>query len=547
MSERTPFPARVEGAQPQIPEVLSPTPEGVFLAYQKRAINLLSTTALAVIEKSRRIGLTWAVAAYAVLQSAKKRSARGQDTLYIGYNLDMAREFIDTCGMWAKAFNYAGAEIDEFLFEDSGPESDPDKYIKAYRITFASGFEIMALSSKPRSLRGRQGLVIIDEAAFHDDLGELLKAALAMLVWGGQVVIVSTHDGADNAFNELINEIRAKKRPGEVMRIDFDDALKDGLCERVCLVTGQEYSEEFEEKWRQEIIDFYSDAADEELFCIPRRGGGAPLSRAIIEACMDDAIPVLRWNCPDGFALKGEVMRTKEARDWWEENVLPYIEKLDPTLPSVFGEDFGRVSDLTDIWPMQITQNLFRHTPFIIELRNVPFEQQKEILFDTVDLLPRFRKGALDAGGNGAYLAEVAWQRYGASRIEKVPLSNNWYLENMPPYVSAWEDQSLDAPKDSDIVDDHRSLKRIEGIIKLPSTRTKGADKKMRHGDSAIAGALSWYASCLDAVEIDYKSTGQGRRSVGAYRDQNQRLGPGTDRSVGFGVVRGRTNMNGYH
>lgn len=65
--------------------------------------------------------------------------------------------------------------------------------IAAGRFTFASGFEIVALSSKPRGLRGRQGYVIIDEAAFHDDLPEVLKAAMALLMWGGKVLVISTH------------------------------------------------------------------------------------------------------------------------------------------------------------------------------------------------------------------------------------------------------------------------------------------------------------------------------------------------------------------
>ncbi|MDT9694128.1 hypothetical protein Q5762_38525, partial [Streptomyces sp. P9(2023)] len=89
-------------------------------------------------------------------------------------------------------------------------------------------FEILALSSAPRSLRGKQGVVIIDEAAFVESLPELLKAALAFLMWGGQVVVCSTHDGADNPFNELIRDMLGGKLPYAHMRIDFDQALADG-------------------------------------------------------------------------------------------------------------------------------------------------------------------------------------------------------------------------------------------------------------------------------------------------------------------------------
>tara|TARA_R110000868_G_scaffold31325_2_gene114822 strand:- start:19568 stop:21184 length:1617 start_codon:yes stop_codon:yes gene_type:complete len=516
MNAPTHFPVIEDGSAPTLPESYAADPEGILLGYQRRVLELLSTTALLVIEKSRRIGLTWALASQAVLTSSMARSAGGMDTLYIGYNLDMAREFIDTAGMWAKSFNEAAGEIQEFMFEDG---KDPEQHIKAFRITFASGYEIMALSSKPRSLRGRQGFVIIDEAAFHDDLEELLKAALALLIWGGKVCVVSTHDGAENPFNELVGELRAKKRAGKVFRVDFDEALADGLYNRICLVTGRDWSEEAQVKWRQEVIDFYGDAAQEELFCVPRRGGGQPLTRALIEANMVD-VPVLRWACEDGFALKDASVRTAEARDWFEAMVLEHLEALSPDRPSFFGEDFGRVSDLTVIWPLQLAQNMKRHTPFTIELRNVPFEQQRQILFYTVGLLPRFQRGAMDAGGNGAYLAEVAWQKFGARRIEKISLSRGWYQDNMPPFVAAFEDRAIDVPRDRDTMDDLRSLREIAGVIQVPTLRTKGSDRLTRHGDSAIAGALAYYASCSEITEYDYQPAPLPGRSMPARRER---------------------------
>ena len=66
----------------------------------------------------------------------------------------MAREFIDVCGMWARSFNEAitDAGIEEFVFDDG----EPDSQIKAFRIAFASGFEIVALSSRPRTQGAQQ-------------------------------------------------------------------------------------------------------------------------------------------------------------------------------------------------------------------------------------------------------------------------------------------------------------------------------------------------------------------------------------------------------
>ena len=254
----------------------------VLLPYQQKAVSIITAEPVTVIEKSRRIGLTWGIAAAAALVSASARSAGGMDSLYLGYSLDMAREFIDTCAMWSKAFALAACEVEECVFKDTRADGSSDD-ILAYRIVFASGYEIMALTSRPRSLRGRQGMVILDEAAFHDNLDEVMKAALALLMWGGKVVVVSTHDGDTNPFNLLCEEVRKGNKPYALLKITFDDALKDGLYRRICLVQGKEWSPEAESAWREEIIAFYGEDADEELFVIPRHGSGAYIPAALIE------------------------------------------------------------------------------------------------------------------------------------------------------------------------------------------------------------------------------------------------------------------------
>ena len=101
-----------------------------------------------------------------------------------------------------------------------------------------------SLSSAPRGLRGKQGVVIIDEAAFVDQLAELLKAALAFLMWGGQVVVCSTHDGAENPFNQAIQDILSGRSKYALRRSDFDQALNEGLYQRIALVTGKTWTPE---------------------------------------------------------------------------------------------------------------------------------------------------------------------------------------------------------------------------------------------------------------------------------------------------------------
>ena len=484
----------------------------VLLAYQQRWVS--DPADVAVWEKSRRIGASWCDACDAVLTASPAENA--MDALYIGYSEDMTREYIDDCAMWAKAFNFAASEMNETLFDDIDENGDT-KQIKAFRIDFASSKKILALSSRPRSIRGKQGKVTIDEAAFHDDLPGLLKAALAMLIWGGKVRLLSSHNGDANPFNELINDIRAGKLPYSLHRTTFDDALADGLYERVKLIQGERLKEKTQAEWRDKIYAQYGDNAAEELDVIPSAGSGRYLTRMMIEACMKPDIPVVRLTQPDSFTLLPAHIREAETLDWCEAVLRPLLALLDPLLDHYFGEDFARNGDLSCIWPLEQTRTLDLLTPFIVELRNVPFEQQKQILFYLLNRMPRFRAGAMDARGNGQYLAEVAMQKYGESRIAQVMLSQEWYRENMPPFKAAIEDKKLSLPQDADVLADLRTVVMEKGIAKVPdNARVRGSDGRERHGDTAVALALATFAVfTMEPGVIEFQALPQRRFAAG--------------------------------
>jgi len=487
---------------------------GLLLPYQ--AAWVADQSDVKVMEKSRRVGISWAEAADAALYAAQKGNGEKRNVWYVGYNKDMAQEFIGDCANWARAYNLAAGEMEEYEEIDYEEFEGviKEKKILAYRITFESGWRITALSSRPSNLRGKQGRVILDEGAFHDDLAGLIKAAMALLIWGGQVRIISTHNGDANPFNSLIQDIRAGKLPYSLHRVTFDDALEQGLYRRICEVLKREWSAEGESKWRQDVIDHYGDDADEELFCVPSQGSGVFLTRALIETCADPEIPVIRYAKTTSFAELSDYIRRSEVEAWCEDNLKPLLDALDKNRDCYFGEDFARSGDLTIIKPLCELQNATFRAPFVLELRNIPFQQQEQILYFIVDRLPRFRYGALDARGNGQYLAERAMQKYGASRIAQVMLTEAWYRENMPKLKAAFEDRSIRIPKDADIIDDYRAFKMVKGVAKLPDTKTKGQDKQQRHGDAGVAGALAWFATRQETVVIEFESTGVRRVSA---------------------------------
>jgi phage FluMu gp28-like protein len=167
------------------------------------------------------------------------------------------------------------------------------------------------------------------------------------------------------------------------------------------------------------------------------------------------------------------------------------------------------------IWPLQELPGLTYHTPLTLELRDCPFQQQEQALFFLCDRLPRLSGGALDKGGNGAFLAERAMQKYGEHRIEEIALNQGWYLTNMPPMKACFEDRTTTIPKDSEYLDDFRAIKKIAGIPRVPTdARTLSKFGGRRHGDAAVAKCLAVYAARnLSGGPVEYETVSSRRMS----------------------------------
>jgi predicted phage terminase large subunit-like protein len=195
----------------------------------------------------------------------------------------MAEQYIIDVAFWAKAYQMIASTVETTVLEDEG------KDILVYRVKFATGFKVTALSSRPSNLRSRKGKLVLDEAAFHDDLGELLKAANAIVMWGGSrpglVRIISTHNGVGNRFNQLCEDVRSGKLDYGLHRITLADAIADGLFKRICLINGEQWTLEKEFNWYNQLYRDYGIGADEELGCVPLdvKGGGLVFDRTWFE------------------------------------------------------------------------------------------------------------------------------------------------------------------------------------------------------------------------------------------------------------------------
>ncbi len=484
------------------------------LAYQAKWNN--DPARIKVWEKSRRIGASFGDAGEAALRAATNADAGGMSTYYIGTNKDMTSQYVGDVALWAKIYDYVAGQMEEetLVLEN-------DQVITVYRVRFATGHEVVGLPSKAIALRSKQGRVILDEAAFMENFPEVFAAAKALTMLGGTIGILSTHNGEDNDFNQLILDIRAGKLPYSLHRTTLDDALDDGYYRHVvCKKRRIKYTPEGQAQWLQETLDDFKDDADEELYCIPKRGGGAWLNRSMIEGCMKADSPVVEWTPPaDDFVDWDLGMAERETLDWCREHLEPLLKDLNPDQKHAMGTDFGRSGDLTVNWLVAEQSDLSVHTPFVLELRNAPFRTQYQIYKYICDRLPRLSGLALDARGNGQATAEYARQDYGVHRTEEVMLSQGWYREHSPRLKANLEDRTFSLPKKDTILDDFRSLKIKKGIAMPPEGKSQTGENQ-RHCDSAVAAILALFA--IKTMQTDVVApipvTAGGRESVNVLR-----------------------------
>ena len=426
-----------------------------LLPYQARWV--ADGSGLKVIEKSRRIGMSWAEAYDSVMHASEGRG----NVYYQSYNLDMTRGFISDCGDWAKALQFGAEEIGETLIDVD--EGDP---VKAFRLELASGREIVAMTSAPRAFRskGRPGdVAVVDEAAFIDDLSEVLKAAMAFRIWGGTVHVLSTHNGEASPFNQLARAIEKGERPGSLYTVTFDAAVRDGLARRRMEVIGEEWSPAVEATWVAEVRAEYGEDAAEELDCKPAAGAGAWLSWSQIEKVEHDQA--------------GDPKRFAKGR-------------------TVIGNDIARRRHLWVAWVLELVGDV-AWTRQVVELQNASFAEQDDTLDELVE---RYRPSriAMDQTGMGEKPVEDAQRRYGAHRVEGVLMTPAVRLELAGALKRRVEDVEIRIPKSRAIKQDLHAVRRAAGPTGAP--RLVATEDTDGHADRFWAAALACAAAETEPV-----------------------------------------------
>ena len=440
------------------------TEERSLLPYQARWVT--DRAGLKVIEKARRIGISWAEAYDAVMHAGR---ATGGNVYYQAYSLEMTRGFIEDCAGWARKLEKGAGVLGETLVRDGG------RAVRAFRIAFESRHEILAMTSAPRAFRskGRPGdLAIVDEAAFVDDLDAVLKAALAFRVWGGRAHVISTHNGEANPFALLCRDLREGARPGSLHRVTLKEALAQGLYRKIVKAQSGPWTAAAEAAWEADLRAEYGRHAGEELDCIPAAGSGAWLAWDAIRACEDHA-------AGDSAAFEGGV--------------------------ATIGVDVARRRDLWVAAVLELVGDVLWLRELVVRL-GIPFSQQRAIVSD---LAARYRptRIAVDQTGMGEAVVEQLQEDLGRSVVEGVLMTGPRRLDVATALREAVEDKRLRIPPDGELRRDLHAVRAEAGPTGAPRLLAERAGTD-GHADRFWAIALACAAIRESASTVEGTSAG---------------------------------------
>lgn len=433
-----------------------------FLPYQQRWLS--DEGRLKIVEKSRRIGMTY-VQAYEDVKDAA-RAKNPVDVWFSSADESAAREYILYCQHWAKIARIAGDCFAETII-------DKETDIKTFSIRFATGKRINALSSNPKSFRSKGGKVVLDEFAFHENQEAMWKAALPVITWGYPVRILSTYNGKSNRYYRQVEEARRSDK-WSLHSTTIAQAVDEGLADRIM---GRTLTPAERTQWVEDLRATVGDEEtwQQEYLCNP----------------VDEATAYLTWDLIQGA----------------EHPQAGVPEFYEPSKNRCYlGLDIARRRDLSVFWMAEMVGDVL-WTREVVALKGASFAAQEA---EFSRLMDRYRvaRACIDQTGMGEQFAERAIRRYG-SRVEGVLFTSGSKADLAMGLRARTEDRTLRIPPDKAVRESLHSVRKV--VTAAGNIRFDADRNEVGHGDYFWAAALAVHG-VAGRVPIEYRGT--GRRSL---------------------------------
>ncbi len=455
-----------------------------FLPYQVKWLN--DQSRLKIVEKSRRVGLTY-VQSYEDVRDAARRE-KPIDVWFSSADESAAKEYIRYCAMWAKILNVAAKDLGETVISKNDD-------IKALTIELATGKRINALSSNPKGFRSKGGKLVLDEFAFHGDQDEMWKAARPIITWGFPARILSTYNGTGNRYYRMCTEAKKLRDNGSpplwsLHSVDIVTAVNQGLADKLLQ---------------------------------------RPLTLEERQQWLDDE----RAGCGDEDTWQQEYMcnPVDSALAWLTWELIIACESADAGKPDLYsgnacylGWDVARFKDKSVMWVVEKIGDV-DVTREVVTMRKTTFAEQ-HAAFDRLMNTYQCRRACIDQTGLGIPVVEDAQRRWGAFKVEGVTFTSE-VKQHLATYgKQKFEDRKVRLPVDREIRDSHHAVRKmttIAGNSRFDADRNEAghADEFWAHMLALHAGENSSPPSYGESVESSpgtYRSErGNGRPSMGIF------------------------------
>ncbi len=424
-----------------------------FLPYQTDWIN--NNSRYSIYLKARQIGITFACAYW----SFRRRMTTKIDHLFCSANFKTSQEFIRYVKQFAQATNIS---LQQSVINEEDFQNEC--------VQFPNGSRIIIVSSNPTALRGFRGDCVWDEAAFHDHSEEFFRAALPVTTWGGQMHIISTHNGPSTTFHEVLKKAEAGDNQFKVFKTTLQDAIDQGLADKVpgehrLIADPEERKAKYIKLQKQNCL---SEAMWEQEFCCQVLSEGSLVS-------------------PENYD-KVIVPNFKVARD------TTWTIDLNKCGDLYLGFDPARSGDHSVIYIVEEgidakqtnpeLRTVYR-TVLVKVMKNIPFQAQYDIMLAFMRH-PKLKKAVIEINGIGSMIGEQVANAFPSKTIQWYTTSAN--KQKICERVSAWVAQEkVSLPADEDIRADILSMKRIPNGA---HTRYEGRSGSS-HADCYMAIALA--------------------------------------------------------